>query len=70
MAKRAKKPQHGGARKGAGRPSSGRRPYMIRLKPEIMEGIKTVASEKSAPVGEVIEDAFLKTLLTIKKDEP
>lgn len=38
---------HGGARKGAGRKESGRKPYLIRMKPATMEAIKRDAGDKT-----------------------
>ena len=46
-------PTHGGARKGAGRKKSGRKSYLIRMKPEAMGRLRFVADPR--PVGEYLE---------------
>ncbi len=45
---------HGGKRKGAGRKSSGRKAYTIRMKPKTMSALKSAAKPKS--VGKWLDD--------------
>ena len=52
----AMKPKHGGARKGAGRKKSGRKSYLIRMKPESMSKLQSRAKDSDRRVGEYLED--------------
>ena len=47
MSMKPKPRTHGGARKGAGRKESGRKQYLIRMKPATMEAIKRDAGDKT-----------------------
>ena len=49
------KPLHGGKRPGAGRKSAGRRPYTIRLKPEVHMSIQQKAKRRGMTMSEYIE---------------
>jgi hypothetical protein len=53
---KVKQPKHGGKRKGAGRKESGRKPYLVRMKPATMDGLKRDASGKT--VGEYLDDLY------------
>lgn len=48
--------KHGGKRKGAGRKPSGRRPYLVRMKPATMQAIKRAAKPKT--VGEYLDATY------------
>jgi hypothetical protein len=51
---------HGGAREGSGRKSLGRKPYLIRMKPEAMAAIQREQRKKKlSAVGEVLEMQYL-----------
>jgi hypothetical protein len=47
---------HGGKRPGSGRKPSGRKPYLIRMKPKTMKALKAKAKAKA--VGEWLDDEF------------
>ena len=47
---------HGGKRKGAGRKESGRKPYLVRMKPATMAGLKRDAGDKT--VGEYLDELY------------
>lgn len=47
---------HGGARKNAGRKPSGRRPYLVRMKPATMQALKSAAKPKT--VGEYLDATY------------
>ncbi|MBC2595983.1 MULTISPECIES: hypothetical protein [Ruficoccus] len=47
---------HGGKREGAGRKSSGRHPYTIRLKPQIHAKFQQRARKKGISLSEYIEE--------------
>lgn len=51
-----KKPKHGGKRKGSGRKESGRKPYLVRMKPATMDGLKRDAAGKT--VGEYLDELY------------
>lgn len=47
---------HGGKRKGAGRKPSGRRPYLVRMKPATMRAIRAAAkARKLRTPGELLD---------------
>lgn len=48
--------KHGGKRKGAGRKSTGRKAYLVRMRPRTMKALKAVARPKT--VGEYLDDTF------------
>ncbi len=56
--KPATKEPRGGARKGSGRPASGRVQYVTRLKPAIIAKIKARALKQGVPECEIVEDAL------------
>ena len=47
---------HGGKRKGAGRPSTGRKHYTVTIKPKEMDQWKKAAKTKQKTVGELMEE--------------
>ena len=47
--------QHGGRRANSGRKHSGRKPYQIRLRPDVHNKIKNRASEKGLSISEYVE---------------
>jgi hypothetical protein len=47
--------QHGGRRANSGRKRSGRKPYQIRLRPDVHEKIKNRAGEKGLSISEYVE---------------
>lgn len=49
------KPTHGGARKGSGRPASGRKAYTVRLKPAAMRVLLARAKSKGLTLSEYLE---------------
>lgn len=51
-----KKPSHGGPRKGAGRPETGRKHYTVTIKPKEMIRWKKAAKAKLKSVGELMEE--------------
>ena len=54
---KAQKPtKHGGKRKGAGRKESGRKPYLVRMKPATMDGLKRDAGNRT--VGEYLDELY------------
>ena len=52
-----KKKQHGGRRKNSGRKESGRKPYLVRMKPATMDNLKRDAAGKT--FGEYLDDLFV-----------
>jgi hypothetical protein len=55
-----RKPKRGGRRPGAGMPSHGRKPYLIRMKPETMAVILAKMGERKLKViGEVLEQDYV-----------
>lgn len=48
--------KHGGKRKGAGRKPTGRRPYLVRMKPATMRALKATAKPKT--VGEYLDATY------------
>ena len=50
---KVKQPKHGGKRKGSGRKESGRKPYLVRMKPATMDRLKRDAAGKT--VGEYLD---------------
>jgi len=48
--------KHGGRRKGAGRKATGRRPYLVRMKPGTMRALKRTARPKT--VGEYLDATY------------
>lgn len=48
--------KHGGKRKGAGRKPTGRRPYLVRMKPRTMAALKRAAKPKT--VGEYLDATY------------
>lgn len=48
--------KHGGKRKGAGRKPTGRRPYLVRMKPRTMAMLKRAAKPKT--VGEYMDATY------------
>lgn len=48
--------KHGGKRKGAGRKPTGRRPYLVRMKPRTMAVLKRAAKPKT--VGEYLDATY------------
>jgi hypothetical protein len=55
-----RKRKHGGRRPGAGKPWSGRKPYLIRMKPETMAVILAKMGERKLKViGEVLEQDYV-----------
>lgn len=46
---------HGGRRANSGRKPSGRKPYQIRLKPEVHSRLKTRANQKGISISELVE---------------
>lgn len=46
---------HGGARANSGRKPSGRKPYQIRLKPEVHARLKRRAKQKGVSLSELVE---------------
>ena len=63
-----KKPTHGGRRAGAGRKALGRKPYMIRMKPDKFAKLKATA--KPLPVGEYLEGLNYPTVTTKVYNKP
>jgi hypothetical protein len=53
---KVKPTKHGGKRKNAGRKQSGRKPYLVRMKPATMDGLKRDAAGKT--VGEYLDDLY------------
>lgn len=51
-----KKSEQGGKRKGAGRKPTGRRPYLVRMKPRTMAVLKRAAKPKT--VGEYLDATY------------
>jgi hypothetical protein len=50
------KKTHGGKRKGAGRKATGRRPYLVRMKPTTMKALRRRAKPKT--VGEYLDATY------------
>ena len=56
-----KKPkgQHGGARQGAGRPSTGRKPFVLQVRPEVQERIRALTATRNLNhPGELLEEDY------------
>lgn len=51
-------PTRGGRRPGSGRKPSGRRPYLIRMKPETMRQLKAQAAVHYMRVGEYLDRVY------------
>ena len=51
-----KQPKHGGKRKGAGRKKSGRKAYLVRMKPGTMDFLKRAAA--GGAVGEYLDKLY------------
>ncbi len=48
--------KHGGARAGAGRKPSGRKPILLRLSPKLISGLRKEAARKRRTLSEVAEE--------------
>lgn len=48
--------KHGGARAGAGRKPSGRKPILLRLSPKLISGLRREAARKRRTLSEVAEE--------------
>ena len=56
---RARVVPHGGAREGAGRKPTGRRPITLRLKPAVLRGLRAQARREGKTVSEIAERRLL-----------
>ena len=56
------KSTHGGARKGAGRPHAGNRPYNVRLRPDTMARIRSLATISGKTSSQIIQEILEKSL--------
>ncbi|HVS50719.1 MAG TPA: hypothetical protein VHD62_00080 [Opitutaceae bacterium] len=56
---RARVVPHGGAREGAGRKPSGRRPITLRLKPGVLRTLRAQAKREGKTVSEIAENRLL-----------